>query len=98
MLTGIVIFALAFAAGYLARRWHRPTGWQPSTLTDTFREGEWRLLCSGPRGESISLRCKHPITPLGVAEIIKAMKSGAYVATPELSADALRQRSGRDAA
>lgn len=87
----LALLVLAFALGYLVRRWHRPTG-HP---LDALREGEWRLMVAGGSPYvSRSVRGRYPVSPLGLAELSKALSAGGTYDQPLETACELREHSG----
>jgi hypothetical protein len=76
MLTGIFIALVSLAAGYLLRRWHRPTGY--TVPRDTLKKGEWRIMVAGGSPYvSTTVRGRYAVSPLGLAELQRAMQDGA---------------------
>ena len=67
------VLIVAFCAGYLVRRWHRPVYMKTSEMA----EGEWKVSMHGghPHYRSISVSGRYAVTPLGLAELVKAIKS-----------------------
>lgn len=74
-LAGIV----GLCAGYLLRRWHRPTGF----ISPGFAPGEWQVLgAGGSPYMSVSIRGRYEVSALALAEMAKAVQSGHAPASP----------------